>query len=90
MITRKALELKVIEVVQDTLALNTPPELKHSFRNDLDADSIDIVTLLVSLEDELETSFDQNKLEGKDTLISVVDFIEQTLLEGSVRIKAMA
>jgi len=89
MITRKALELKVIEVVQDTLALTTPPELKHSFRDDLDADSIDIVTLLVTLEDELETPFDQGKLEGKDTLISVVDFIEQALSEDTSQVKAM-
>ena len=90
MITRKALELKVIEVVQDTLALTTPPELKNSFREDLGADSIDIVTLLVGLEDELETAFDQNKLEGKDTLISVVDFIEQALSVKTAEVKVMS
>ncbi len=89
MINREALELKVIEVVQDTLALTIPPELNNSFREDLDADSIDIVTLLVSLEDELETSFEQSMLEDKDTLISVVDFIEQTLLEDTIDVKAM-
>ena len=90
MITRKALELKVIEIVQDTLVLTKPPELNHSFRDDLDADSIDIVTLLVTLEDELETPFDQGKLEGKDTLISVVNFIEQALLENTSDVKVIA
>ncbi len=81
MLNRETLEQKVIDIVQETLALETPPNLQDSFRGDLNADSIDIVTLLVSLEDELGTPFDQNALQDKDTLISVVDFLDDLLLK---------
>ncbi len=81
MLTRELLEQKVIDIVQETLALNTPPRLEDSFRADLNADSIDIVTLLVSLEDELGTPFDQNALQDKDTLLSVVNFLDELLLQ---------
>lgn len=81
MLNREQLEQKVIDIVQETLALETPPKLDDSFREDLNADSIDIVTLLVSLEDELDTPFDQNALQDKDTLLSVVDFLDDLLLK---------
>ena len=81
MLDRAALEQKVIEVVQDTLALSTPPDLEDSFREDLNVDSIDIATLLVSLEDDLEMPFDQNKMQDKDTLLAVVDFIDELVLK---------
>jgi acyl carrier protein len=84
MITREKLEQKVIEIVQDTLALPVAPKLEDAFRKDLNADSIDIITLLVSLEDELGTPFDQNALEGKDTIISVVDFLEEVLQQAEI------
>lgn len=75
MLSRKELEQKIIDVVEDTLALSTPPEMQQSIREDLNADSIDIVTLLVSLEDELATPFDQTALQGKETLQEISDFI---------------
>ena len=79
MITRQELEQKVIDVVKETLALDTSPTLQQSFKEDLKADSIDIITLLVSLEDELDSSFDQNELGGKNTLIEVVDYLDHYL-----------
>lgn len=75
MLPREELDQKIIDVVEDTLALSTPPEMHHSIREDLNADSIDIVTLLVSLEDELETPFDQTALQGKERLQEISDFI---------------
>lgn len=77
--TRREIEQKVIEMVEEVLTLNKPPKLKDSFREDLDADSIDIVTLFVSLEDELEITFDQDLFEGKNTILSVVDVLEELL-----------
>lgn len=79
MLARKDLEQKIIDVVEDTLALPTSPEMHQSIREDLDADSIDIVTLLVSLEDELATPFDQTALQGKETLQEIADFIYEHL-----------
>lgn len=79
MITRQELEQKVIDVVKETLALDASPTLQQSFKEDLKADSIDIITLLVSLEDELDSSFDQNELGGKNTLIEVVDYLDHYL-----------
>lgn len=79
MLSRKDLEQKIIDVVEDTLALSSPPEMHQSIREDLNADSIDIVTLLVSLEDELETPFDQTALQGKESLQDIADFIYEHL-----------
>ena len=79
MLSRKQIEDKVIEVVTETLALSSPAQLSDSFRDDLEADSIDIVTMMVSLQDEMGESFDVNDMEGKDTVLSVVDFLVEEL-----------
>lgn len=79
MLSRKQIEDKVIEVVTETLALSSPAQLSDSFRDDLEADSIDIVTMMVSLQDEMGESFDVNDMEGKDTVLSVVDFLAEEL-----------
>jgi len=84
MLNRKEIEEKVIEVVTETLALETPASLENSFREDLGADSIDIVTLMVSLQDELGDSFDVSDMQGKNTLLNVVDFLEAELTKKTV------
>lgn len=84
MFSRKEIEGKVIDVVTETLALDAPAKLENSFRDDLSADSIDIVTLLITLQDELNNQFDVSDLQGKDTLIDVVNYIEQRFMDNIV------
>lgn len=84
MLTRYEIEEKVIEVVTETLALEAPASLENSFREDLGADSIDIVTLMVGLQDELDSSFEVNDLQGKTTLVDVVNYIEGLYLNDAV------
>ena len=84
MFSREEIEEKVIAVVTETLALDVPAELDDSLRDDLDADSIDIVTLLVCLQEELDNSFDVNDLQGKNKLVDVVNFIEGLFVHDAV------
>lgn len=79
MLNRKEIEEKVIDVVTETLALESPAQLGDSFQEDLGADSIDMVTLLVSLESEVAGEIDDSALNGKMTLKDVVDYIEGML-----------
>lgn len=79
MLTRTEIEDKVIEVVTETLALEKPADLDDSFIDDLGADSIDMVTLLVSLESEVPGQIDDYALDDKRTLRDFVDFIEELL-----------
>ena len=82
MANREDIEQKVIEVVTETLALNSPAKLSDSFKEDLDADSIDLVTLVVALQDELKSTFDVNDIQNRSTLREMVDFIEMIQKQG--------
>ena len=80
MLNRKEIEEKVIEIVTETLALESPAKLEDAFQEDLGADSIDMVTLLVSLESEVPGQIDDTALDDKKTLKDFVDFIEGIIL----------
>jgi acyl carrier protein len=84
MINREQLENKVIEVVMDTLALQEKPGLDQHLRNDLEADSIDIVTLLVTLEDEMDIPIESSELETKNTLQEIIDFLDEKFQQGKI------
>lgn len=84
MLSRKEIEEKVIEIVTETLALELPAKLEDAFQEDLGADSIDMVTLLVSLESEIPGQIDDSALDDKKTLKDFVDFIEGILLDETV------
>ncbi|HID82638.1 MAG TPA: acyl carrier protein [Chromatiales bacterium] len=84
MLNRKEIEEKVIEIVTETLALESPAKLEDSFQEDLGADSIDMVTLLVSLESEVPGQIDDSALDDKKTLKDFVDFIEEIILNETV------
>ena len=84
MLNRKEIEEKVIEIVTETLALESPAKLEDSFQEDLGADSIDMVTLLVSLESEVPGQIDDSALDDKKTLKDFVDFIEEIVLNETV------
>ncbi|MDO5715578.1 MAG: acyl carrier protein [Tissierellia bacterium] len=48
-----------------------------SFEEDLNADSIELVELVMSIEDEFDLELDDEKLESIKTIGDVINFIEE-------------
>jgi acyl carrier protein len=46
------------------------------FADDLDADSLDLVELVMALEDEFDVSIDEEELEGIETVGQALDLVE--------------
>ena len=50
-----------------------------SFGDDLDADSLDLVELVMALEEEFDISVDEEELEGIETVGQAIDLVEAKL-----------
>ncbi len=78
--TDAEIEKKVIELVAQNL--NKDAELiskESSFTNDLDADSLDIVELLMAFEEEFETKIPEEQAEKIHTVGQAIDFIKSAM-----------
>jgi acyl carrier protein len=53
--------------------------LEANFADDLDADSLDLVELVMALEDEFDVSIDEEELEGITTVAKAVDLVRSKL-----------
>jgi|TARA_B100000959_G_C14793419_1_gene546562 acyl carrier protein len=74
--TRSEIEAKVIDIVSTQLGVDKAEvKLESSFANDLNADSLDTVELVMELEDAFSTSIPDDKAEQIQTVGSAVDFI---------------
>ncbi len=74
--TRAEIEAKVIDIVSTQLGVGKAEvKLESSFANDLNADSLDTVELVMELEDAFSTSIPDDKAEQIQTVGSAVDFI---------------
>jgi acyl carrier protein len=74
--TRAEIEAKVIDIVSTQLGVDKQEvKLESSFANDLNADSLDTVELVMELEDAFSTSIPDEKAEQIQTVGSAVDFI---------------
>lgn len=75
---RDAILEKVISVVNDTLDIDDEVELTEStnLKDDLGADSFDLLELVTALEDEFELQLDDEAVEKISTIGEVVDAIE--------------
>ena len=60
-----------LEVKPDTITMET------NIADDLGADSLDVVELLMSIEDEFGVEIPDEKIEGLRTVGSVVDYIQE-------------
>ena len=71
---------KVKEIMAEQLDIN-PEEITEdtSFINDLEADSLDIVELILSLEEELDTEIPDEDAEKISTVKDAVDYIKSVL-----------
>jgi acyl carrier protein len=68
---------KIQEIIADKLSVAAEDiTLDSSFIDDLNADSLDIVELIMSLEDELELEIPDEDVEGFKTVGDVVNYVK--------------
>lgn len=65
----KSCAVEVLQVPADAI---TP---EANFANDLDADSLDLVELVMALEEAFDVSVDESELEGIETIGQAYDLI---------------
>ncbi len=70
------IEAKVISIVAEQMGVDKSQITRNtSFVNDLNADSLDTVELVMELEDEFETSIPDEEAEKIQTVGQAVEFI---------------
>lgn len=71
-------ETKVIEIISDFLDIEKSEiKLESNLKEDLQADSLDFVELVMELEEAFDFEADEDKLAELKTVDDVVKFIEQ-------------
>lgn len=76
--TEQDIEAKVIEIVAEQLGAEKGKISRGtSFVDDLNADSLDTVELVMEFEDEFETSIPDEQAEKIKTVGEAIDFIKQ-------------
>ena len=74
----KEIEDKVISIVAEQMGVDKGEINRDtSFVNDLNADSLDTVELVMEFEDEFETSIPDEEAEKIDTVGKAIDYIKQ-------------
>lgn len=68
---------KVKEIIADKLSLEAEEiKMESSFVDDLGADSLDIVELIMALEDEFDMEIPDEEVENIATVADVVEYIK--------------
>ena len=76
-VTEQEIESKVIEIVADQLGADKAKISRETrFVDDLNADSLDTVELVMEFEDEFETSIPDEQAEKIKTVGQAIDFIK--------------
>ena len=79
-------EARVLSVVREVLAIEgDPPALDSSLVEDLGADSLDLLSLFMALEDEFGGTISEEDTEGLTTLRDIIECIS-----GRIGAKAFA
>ncbi len=74
------IESKVIDIVAEQMGVDKGEISREtSFTNDLNADSLDTVELVMEFEDEFETSIPDEQAEKIQTIGQAIDFIKQSI-----------
>ena len=82
---QSGVEARVLSVVTEVLAIEgEPPALESSLIEDLGADSLDLLSLFMALEDEFGGTISEQDTEGLATLRDIVDCISGRLGENAV------
>ena len=78
--TAHEIEEKVVAIVSEQLSVDKAEiSLETSFINDLNADSLDTVELVMELEDEFDLNIPDEEAEKIQTVGAAVSFIQQHL-----------
>jgi acyl carrier protein len=73
---------KVREIIADKLSLKEDDiTMESSFVDDLNADSLDLVELMMALEDELDTEIPDEEAENFKTVGDVVKYLKNHIEE---------
>jgi acyl carrier protein len=77
-VTEQEIESKVIEIVAEQMGADKAKITRDThFVDDLNADSLDTVELVMEFEDEFETSIPDEQAEKIQTVGQAIDFIKQ-------------
>jgi acyl carrier protein len=77
-VTESEIEAKVIDIVAEQMGVDKSEITRDtSFANDLNADSLDTVELVMEFEDEFETSIPDEEAEKIQTVGQAIDYIKQ-------------
>lgn len=72
----KEIEAKVVEIVSEQMGVDKGEISREtSFINDLNADSLDTVELVMEFEDEFDTSIPDEEAEKIQTVGAAIDYI---------------
>jgi acyl carrier protein len=75
-----SVEERVIEIVCDNLAVNKEQVNRNtSFIDDIGADSLDIVELIMELEEEFEITIPDDQAEKIKTVGEAIDYIQREI-----------
>lgn len=76
--TEQEIEAKVIDIVSEQMGVDKGEISRQtSFINDLNADSLDTVELVMEFEDHFETTIPDDQAEQIKTVGEAIDFIRQ-------------
>ena len=79
----KEVEEKVISIVAEQMGVDKSEiNRETNFVNDLNADSLDTVELVMEFEDEFETSIPDDQAEKIQTVGQAIDFIKEHMNKG--------
>ena len=71
---------KVVDIIVDKLGVDAAEVVPTaSFTNDLGADSLDVVDLVMSLEEEFDVEIPDNQVENIKTVGDIVRYIEDNV-----------
>ncbi|MCH7526060.1 MAG: acyl carrier protein [Planctomycetes bacterium] len=81
-VTPQEIEEKVIAIVSEQMSVDKSEIRREtSFVNDLNADSLDTVELVMELEDEFDMNIPDDEAEKLQTVGQSIDFISKQLTE---------
>jgi len=79
-VTEAEIEAKVIDIVASQMGVDKGDITRStSFMNDLNADSLDTVEMVMEFEDEFETSIPDEQAEKITTVGAAIDYIKQSV-----------
>jgi acyl carrier protein len=72
---------RIKSITSEVLSLDEPPTLDMDLRKDLNADSLDLLTLFMTLEDEFGGSISEDQVENIASLGDIVNYINGRIAE---------